>query len=379
MISSPTEMIDFGVAALPPASSEGDLNIASFVLEVRNRLSRLESAHAEISRLRAALAESESARQALEAQLSRLSAPPVSSSSAAAPPPPPQLPKAVSFASVAAASSAPVSAPRRSSPVLSTSVSAASTTTTSSNGKKRKKKLAAAPSPPSIKKATATVSRLFGPQSDIPSGYQFVYMSIARRRPLQEIRRTLQGINLNNSRVLDIQYPVPNVISFLVHHDYVYTFTSTMHLKGRGCSPLLDFDPCDPKNLLDPKFDSLSPSLRAEKAVEIENLRCLRALSFVRRSVRLSVARSFLFYDKITQKQFDAILAEELSLRAAAAPPAPSATVAQDRLAKKQRLSYLSNLLYFDSATAKSLAYTESPALSPSSAADTEMPELSSV
>ncbi|EPB81349.1 hypothetical protein HMPREF1544_11946 [Mucor circinelloides 1006PhL] len=233
MISSPTEMIDFGVAALPPASSEGDLNIASFVLEVRNRLSRLESAHAEISRLRAALAESESARQALEAQLSRLSAPPVSSSSAAAPPPPPQLPKAVSFASVAAApppppqlpkavsfasvaaaSSAPVSAPRRSSPVLSTSVSAASTTTTSSNGKKRKKKLAAAPSPPSIKKATATVSRLFGPQSDIPSGYQFVYMSIARRRPLQEIRRTLQGINLNNFRVLDIQYPVPNYNAF---------------------------------------------------------------------------------------------------------------------------------------------------------------------
>ncbi|EPB80991.1 hypothetical protein HMPREF1544_12317 [Mucor circinelloides 1006PhL] len=204
-------------------------------------------------------------------------------------------------------------------------------------------------------------------------------MSIARRRPLQEIRRTLQGINLNNSRVLDIQYPVPNVISFLVHHDYVFTFTSTMNLKGRGCSPLLDFDPCDPKNLLDPKFDSFSPSLRAEKAVEIENLRCLRALSFVRRSVRLSVARSFLFYDKITQKQFDAILAEELSLRAAAAPPAPSATVAHDRLAKKQRLSYLSNLLYFDSATAKSLAYTESPALSPSSAADTEMPELSGV
>jgi len=218
---------------------------------------------------------------------------------------------------------------------------------------------------------------LFGPQSDIPSGYQFVYMSIARRRPLQEIRRTLQGININKSRVLDIQYPIPNVISFLVHHDYVCTFTSTMHLKGHGCSPLLDFDPCDPKNLLDPKFDSLSLSLRAEKAVEIENLRCLRALSFVRRSVRLSVARSFLFYDKITQKQFDAILAEELSLRAAAAPPpAPSATVAQDRLAKKQRLSYLSNLLYFDSATAKSLAYTESPALSSSSAADTDLSEI---
>ncbi|KAL9537886.1 hypothetical protein PS6_011678 [Mucor atramentarius] len=367
MISSPTDMIDFGVAAPPPASSEGDLNIASFVLEVRNRLSRLESAHAEISRLRAALAESESARQALEAQISCLSAPPVSSSSAAAPPPPPQPPKAISFASVAASSSAPpVSAPSRSSSVLATTVSAAPTTTTSSNNGKKGKKKSAAPPPPSIKRATATVSRLFGPQSDIPSGYQFVYMSIARRRPLQEIRRTLQGININKSRVLDIQYPIPNVVSFLVHHDYVMAVLL-----------FLTLIPVIPKIYWIQSL-TLSPSLRAEKAVEIENLRCLRALSFVHRSVRLSVARSFLFYDKITQKQFDAILAEELSLRAAAAPPpAPSATVAQDRLAKKQRrLSYLSNLLYFDSATAKSLAYTESPALSSSSAADTDLSEI---
>ncbi|CEP10017.1 hypothetical protein [Parasitella parasitica] len=351
MNPSPPDVIDFGVTALPSASVEGDLNIASFVLEVRNRLSRLESAHAEISRLKAALAESESARKALESQISRLSAPPASSSSAA-PPPPQQSAKAVSFASVVAASP--------SSPLARSSVSSVSVSAATGGGSKKRKK--SAPPPPSIKKATATVSRLFGPQTDIPSGYQFVYMSIARRRPLQEIRRTLQGIKINNSRVLDIQYPLPNVISFLLHHDYVYTFTSTMHQKGRGCSPLVDFDPCDPKNLLDPKYESLSPSLRAEKALEIENLRCLRALS-------------------ITQKQFDAIVAEELSVRAAAAPPPPalSATAAQDRLAKKQRLSYLSNLLYFDSATAKTLAYTESPALSPSATTDTEMPELSGV
>jgi hypothetical protein len=370
MDPSAPDTIDFGVATLPSASCEGDLNIASFVLEVRHRLSRLETAHAEISRLRVALAESESARQALEDQLSRLSAPSPASASAspAAPPPPPQLAKnAVSFASVVAAS-----------PPACSSASSAFVSAAPSSSKKRKK---SAPPPPSIKKAAATVSRLFGPQSDIPSGYQFVYFGTSRRRPLQEIRRTLQAIQINNSRVLDIQYPTPHVISFLVHHDYVYTFTSTMHMKGRGCSPLVDFDPCDPKNLLDPKYDSLSPSLRAEKAAEIENLRCLRALSFVRRSVRLSVARSFLYYERITQKQFDAILAEELSFRAAAAPspPAPSATAAQDRLAKKQRLSYLSNLLFFDSATAKTLAYTDSPVLSPSAATDAEMPEISGV
>ncbi|CEP13998.1 hypothetical protein [Parasitella parasitica] len=278
MNPSTPDVIDFGATALLSASVEGDLNIASFVLEARNRLSRLESAHAEISRLKAALAESESARKALESQISRLSAPPASSSSAA-PPPPQQSAKAVSFASVVAAS--PGSSLARS------SASSVSVTATTTSGSKKRKKSAAPP--PSIKKVTATVSRLLGPKTDIPSGYQFVYMSIARRRPLQEIRRTLQGIKINNSRVLDIGTLSP----------------ITMHQKGRGSSPLVDFDPCDPKNVSDPKIMNLSPSLRAEKALEIENLRGLRALSFVRRSVCVSVARfSFLFYDRITQKRF---------------------------------------------------------------------------
>ncbi|KAI8635964.1 hypothetical protein BD408DRAFT_322563, partial [Parasitella parasitica] len=121
-----------------------------------------------------------------------------------------------------------------------------------------------------------------------------VYMKISVRRLLAVLRRLIQALGLNNSRVLDIQYPVPNIVSFLIHNEYVLTFTSAMHKFGRGCSPLVDFDPCDPVNLKDPKFASLSPSLRLQKAIEIENRRCLRALSFVRRSVRLSVARSFL-------------------------------------------------------------------------------------
>jgi hypothetical protein len=219
---------------------------------------------------------------------------------------------------------------------------------------------------------------LFGPQTDIPSGYQFVYMQIQVRRPLHQIRRLIQAIGLNNSRVLDIQYPVPNVISFLVHNDYVLTFTSAMHKNGRGCSPLVDFDPCDQINLRDPKFASLSPALRAQKAIEIENLRCLRALSFVRRPVRLPIARSFLQYERITQKQFDAILAEELSLRPTVSPPPASKFDDKDRLVKKQRLRYLGYLLNHDANTAKLLAYTESPVLS-SSTIDTPMPEFSSV
>ncbi|CEP19135.1 hypothetical protein, partial, partial [Parasitella parasitica] len=101
------DMFDFGFTQPPSASPEGDLNIASFVMEVRNRLSRLEAAHAEISRLRAALAESESDRTALQAQLSRLSASPPALPLAT----PPSASKAASFASVAATATTTASSP----------------------------------------------------------------------------------------------------------------------------------------------------------------------------------------------------------------------------------------------------------------------------
>ncbi|KAK4511686.1 Heat shock transcription factor [Mucor velutinosus] len=231
--------------------------------------------------------------------------------------------------------------------------------------------------PMQVQSASATLARLFAPQSDIPSGYQFVYYATPVRRRLSELRRLVQGVGLNNSRVLDIQYPVQNVISFLVHNDYVLTLTKAMHLHGRGSSPLIDFDPCDPVNLKDPKFASLSRDLRVQKAIEVENLRCLRSLSFVRRSVRVSVARSFLLYDRINQAQFDAILKEEMLARssssAAAKPPSRSSD--QERLAKKQRLSYLGYLLHHDAETASLLAYAVSPTLSATK--DLEMSEPS--
>ncbi|CEP06875.1 hypothetical protein [Parasitella parasitica] len=100
--------------------------------------------------------------------------------------------------------------------------------------------------------------------------------------------------------------------------------------------PLLDFDPCNPTNLKDPKFDALLPAHRALKAIEIENLRCLRSLSF-----------------------FDAILAEELKSRSSSAPAlrASSPSSDEERLAKKQRLRCLGYLLHHDTETASLLAY----------------------
>ncbi|KAK4509908.1 uncharacterized protein ATC70_007212 [Mucor velutinosus] len=214
-------------------------------------------------------------------------------------------------------------------------------------------------------------------QVDIPSGYQFVYYATPVRRRLSELRRLVQGVGLNNSRVLDIQYPVQNVISFLVHNDYVLTLTKAMHLHGRGSSPLIDFDPCDPVNLKDPKFASLSRDLRVQKAIEVENLRCLRSLSFVPSLCPCFCCSFFLLYDRINQAQFDAILKEEMLARssssAAAKPPSRSSD--QERLAKKQRLSYLGYLLHHDAETASLLAYAVSPTLSATK--DLEMSESS--
>jgi hypothetical protein len=301
------------------------------IQDIYERLGRLEEAYSEITRLQKALAKSESARKALEAQVAALTT---------APP----LPQArivttnVSYASIAAKN-----------------------TTTPKPKKKGKVKL------PSPRAAAATMARISSPQSDNPPGYSFVYYTTKTRRPIKDLRKMLRSLGLNNSRVLDIQYPTSRITSFLVHNDYILDFTTALNQHGHGSSPSLEFDPYDPANLMDPKFASLSRDLRVQKAREVENLRCRRSASFVRRSVRVSVARSFLEKERINQTQFDAILAEELAARAAPTTPSPAPRLSADErnLAKKKRLRYLGYLLHHDKETASLLANAPSPVSSP--------------
>jgi hypothetical protein len=124
----------------------------------------------------------------------------------------------------------------------------------------------------------------------------------------------------------------------------------------RGDTYLANFDPCASTNLKDPQFDSLSDEQR-----EIENLHCLRSVSFVCRSVRVSVAGSFLLSAKINQNQFNALLAEEIVVRSTSAtttsaPKKDSSSITQ--LAKKERLRYLGLLLHHDHKTATLLVKT---------------------
>ncbi|KAI9359541.1 hypothetical protein BD770DRAFT_386271 [Pilaira anomala] len=287
--------------------------------DIKDRLKRLEDAYAEIFTLRNALEHSESARRALESQVVQLKAaqqgPPTKSS-----PPPPSAAKSseagTTFASVAA----------------------------KNVPKPKSKAKAKKPPAPSPRRAAATIGRLFGPKAGTPSEYHFVYYKQSIRRPLKQLRASLKNIGINVSRILDIQYPEAQI------------FTSLMNEKGRGALPARDYDPYHPESLKDPKFGTLSFELRAQKAREIQNTRCLRSLSFVRRSARLSVARSFLYYNRINQTQFDVILAQERASRPS--PPLPPPKLSPDEVVeKKKHLAYLGYLLHLDHEAAHSLAY----------------------
>ena len=309
-------------------------------------MKRLEDAYAEIFTLRNALEHSESARRALESQVVQLRAAQQGSSSKFAPPP--------------ASKSAPPPASKSAPPPPAIKPTEAGDTFASVTGKNipkpKSKAKAKKPPSPSPRRAAATLVRLFGPKAGTPSDYHYLYYPQAARYPLKQLRSMLKTCGVNVSRILDIQYPDAKIVSFLVHADYVVEFTSQMIKTGRGAMPEQEYDPHHPISLKDPKFNSLSFELRAQKAREIQNARCLRSLFFVRRSARLSVARSFLHYDRINQAQFDVILAQERASRPT--PPLPHPKLSPEELVEKEKhLAYLGYLLHLDHEAAHSLAY----------------------
>ncbi|GAN07859.1 hypothetical protein MAM1_0180c07363 [Mucor ambiguus] len=136
-----------------------------------------------------------------------------------------------------------------------------------------------------------------------------------------------------------------------------------MHQKLKS-DPLLDFDPLEDQNLLDPAFASLDSVSRTQKLHDLQNIRVLRALTFVRLSVvRVSVAKSMLLQNYITQAQFDAILADTLAARAAQKTPVLTASAADRKEKKRIRVDFLFNLKYLDPVSAMTVASAPRPDL----------------
>lgn len=316
------------------AAISQDQALPEFMANVLRRLDNLEEAHVTIARLQAALEESESARRDLEEQVRLLTATAPTVSSVAAPTAPTP---SKTFASVVA-SSAPVKKLR-----------------------KKKKRSAPAATPadsPSVPSAKTMrrCARAFRPLPALQSGYRFVYFQIGRKQSVQRYRSIFRSLGLDNSRVLDLHFPVRDVVSVLLHTDFVLEFTSAMASLA-DASPLLGFDPYDVEHIHDPALrKSLSPAALVQKAKELQNLRVLRAITFVRPSVRVSVARSMLEQNYIEQAQFDAILAEELEARASQTASHRSSVPSERVLKSRRRLLFLSYLRHMDPLSARTLA-----------------------
>ncbi|KAG1165141.1 hypothetical protein G6F35_018948 [Rhizopus arrhizus] len=69
-----------------------------------------------------------------------------------------------------------------------------------------------------------------------------------------EARHRLSRLGVDSWRILDVCYPAHSVVGLLVHLQYKPALLSLLE---KAKIPTLDtFDPLDPDNLADPKFDS---------------------------------------------------------------------------------------------------------------------------
>ncbi|GAN01784.1 hypothetical protein MAM1_0012d01219 [Mucor ambiguus] len=100
-----------------------------------------------------------------------------------------------------------------------------------------------------------------------------------------------------------------------MHYDFVLEFATLMK-NQLHIDPLLDFDPLEDRNLLDPAFSSLDSVSRSQK---INDLRCKRVLWAI------SFGPSPLF-SFIAPAQFDTIMTDTLAARAEQSPVSPPPT-----------------------------------------------------
>lgn len=150
------------------------------------------------------------------------------------------------------------------------------------------------PSPAASKKKRVAALRPFQrPSPDaVSKDFQYVYIGRSRKIARTEVRTRFRRAGVDTGRVLDINFPASGVIGVLIHQDYIPKFTELMN--EAECEFITDFDPCDPVNLADPKFASLSDSAREQSMFDIVHNRAIDTLLFLRPHLVEPVARSFL-------------------------------------------------------------------------------------
>ncbi|KAG1277596.1 hypothetical protein G6F66_012250 [Rhizopus arrhizus] len=137
----------------------------------------------------------------------------------------------------------------------------------------------------------AAAARGFQPVSG-EQGFEYVYIPRSRRMTYTEARRRLSRLGVDSWRILDVCYPAHSVVGLLVHLQYKPALLSLLE---KAKIPTLDtFDPLDPANLADPKFDSVSAEERNHAISLINDDRSRKALERLRYPVAVSVSRYLL-------------------------------------------------------------------------------------
>ena len=122
-------------------------------------------------------------------------------------------------------------------------------------------------------------------------GYKFLYLPIRRRLPIGQIRSRLRQLNINTRRILNIHYPDRDLVALLIHNDYETELRSL--LKKFEIPVQDDYDPLDPSNLRDPKYDDWDEAERTCAARGLFLCRILRALDHLRGPIKRAVASFF--------------------------------------------------------------------------------------
>ncbi|KAI8991162.1 hypothetical protein BDF20DRAFT_843074, partial [Mycotypha africana] len=138
-------------------------------------------------------------------------------------------------------------------------------------------------------------------------GFQYIYLPSRVREPLSVVRSKLSKLNIDTSRILDIQFPAKKIVGLLVHNDYAPTIRNRFR-KARLIT-IDDFDPLSANVLHLPEPCSLSDTEKTAKAREYHLNRCLHALDFIRKPVSFAVAKTFLANSWITDDHLKQLVA----------------------------------------------------------------------
>ncbi|CAO3609507.1 unnamed protein product [Mucor fragilis] len=164
------------------------------------------------------------------------------------------------------------------------------------------------PDPSKIAKRKMAAGRLFKtPATKGLQGFQYVYIDRSGKILRSEIRRNLKKVGVDTSRILDLNFPGSEAIGVLLHTQYVDEFLSL--LRESGSEILTDFDPLDPANIADPKYDDMTENDRISLIAETVNARSVDALSHVHPFNVSNVGRWFLNLGWIDQAELDEAVA----------------------------------------------------------------------